>query len=658
MNTKAYIRVLLAAAVTVGTAACDENSWNDHLNGFEEMEDAPITDQQSVEYTLTAADYSTIASNSTNVALAGEEGKDALAAVGTSRMFSEAAPASMYIPAFLETTNFPYFTLSEGSAVKVTYNQLLPGNETVAEATGAQALTVPAQFYMDYVWESDVDYIDAFSPSKPISKYIQDFMADEADANDGLYAVVTYNEADADPIFGATGGNQPTEPVEIFGETFTESLGAFTIENTLLPEAAEYIWSWGGANYGAKASAFISGASYASESWLISPEIDLTGVSETVLTFEHVINKWPDADYAKANCTLWGRTAGGSWKQITIPQYTGNDSWTFGASGEISLASFEGSKMQLAFKYTSEDDKSGTWEVKNLVLNGIPAVAHAPARAAGAAVATTSKNAVYYYDGAQWTVPDNFVVLQPGTYAEMGQRYNNLSAAEPYLSTYLNRNYPYAAADDVKYVLWLHYSGGATAYDCSQYVFNGSEWEAAPVSETVTDQFARTADGWVYSPNVNIYLPAGKNQPLSTLYFQACVDWVYENICVPLGDTSIKSGLYYVSSYGNNEYYSGTSAYQGNVDLRPSAARAQYPAEYDSMSDDEIVALEKSRFMNEVMPGALAALHSDAKPIAGVDVLYNITFGVYNGSSTLYYTAVFRVSGPGTFEPVSCTWDE
>ena len=165
-----------------------------------------------------------------------------------------------------------------------------------------------------------------------------------------------------------------------------------------------------------------------------------------------------------------------------------------------------------------------------------------------------------------------------------------------------------------------------------------------------------TGGKWMYDPNVTITLPAGKGQELSTLYFQACVDWVYEHICKPLGDTDIKSGKFYISSYGNNEYYSGTSAYQGNVDLRASSAQAQYPAEYGSMSDEEIINLEKKRFMFEVMPGALGMLHPDAKPIEGLEVLYTVNFGVYNGSSTVTETAVFKVVGQGKFEPVSCTW--
>ncbi len=74
------------------------------------------------------------------------------------------------------------------------------------------------------------------------------------------------------------------------------------------------------------------------------------------------------------------------------------------------------------------------------------------------------------------------------------------------------------------------------------------------------------------------------------------------------------------------------------------------------MSDEEIVALEKERFMNEVMPGALAMLHPDAKPVEGIDVIYTINFAVYTGTTTTY-TARFLVVGNGQFEPIDCTWD-
>ncbi|MDE6206433.1 MAG: choice-of-anchor J domain-containing protein [Muribaculaceae bacterium] len=655
MKANKYIFAAAMACGAVALPGCDENSWNDKLEGFEGITDAPITVVESVEFTLAEADYSTIAGLAANKELAGDDGAAALAAVGTLKCFSAEAPASVYVPAWLETTSFPYYTLNDGSSVRLTYRVATDAPEYFADAAEPQTFTVDADMYHDEVWGGD-DWVDCFVPSRPAADYIPSLLADYADANDGMMCVVSYRQSQQEPVFGAGEAPAPT-PVEVFAQSFTEALEPFTTQNVSLPEELDYVWSWGGVNYGAKASAF-KDKSYPSEAWLISPEIDLTGYTEPVLAFEHVVNKFPDLDFAKANCTLWVRTgATAAWEQVTIPQYTDNTSWTFGTSGDINLAAYEGKKIQLGFKYVSEEDKSGTWEVKNLTLNAIPASRGAASRAQYF-VPSETRNALYLYTDDSWQpAPKSFTVLSPADYTAMGQSYPNLSAAEPYLSKYLDLNMPYAAEGDIETVVWNRYAGGSAAYTASAYIYDGSAWAPYDFITTETAQFVRAQGKWMFDPNVTITLPAGRNEPLSTLYFQTCTDWVYENICVPMGDTSIKSGLFYVTSYGNNEYYSGTSAYQGNVDLRPQAARDQYPAGYEGMSDDEIIELEKTRFMNEVMPGALAILHPDAAPLPGFEVLYTINFSAYFADRTTRpFTAIFRVAAKGTFEPVSCTW--
>lgn len=58
MKTKIF-NALIAGACVVALASCDDNSWNnEHLNGFDD--DPAITDVQSIEYTLTDADYASI----------------------------------------------------------------------------------------------------------------------------------------------------------------------------------------------------------------------------------------------------------------------------------------------------------------------------------------------------------------------------------------------------------------------------------------------------------------------------------------------------------------------------------------------------------------------------------------------------------------------
>ncbi len=652
MKTNKYFRAMLAAALTCAATACDENSWNDHLDGFESGTDEPKENVQTIEYTLTDANYATIAGLSANTALAGEEGAAALKAVGTLKRFSTDAPASKYVPAFLSDASFPYFTLTNGSSVKLTYRMAQDEPEAYKAAQTVQQYAVTAQEYQEKVWASE-DYVNAFAPSKQPADYLPAILDANLDPADGTYAVVSYLMATQEPVFG---GSAPAEPVEVFNANLTDEdvYNTFTADNTVLPEGLSYVWSYGGANYGAKASAYANGTNFDAEAWLISPAIDLSAFADATLTYDQATNFFSSLDVLPDQAAVYVREKGGEWVKLN-PQYPTSLSWTFVSSGDIDLSDFAGKVIEIGFCFRSTSVKSGTWEVKNIVVMATPA---ARSSRAAISVPTEARNAVYCYANNAWTAAGrDFAVLQPADYAAMGQTYNNLSAAEPYLSKYLNINYAYASEGDIKYVYWLKYtSGSGTAYECSAYKYDGTAWGADNFTVEETNQFVMTGGKWMYDPNVTITLPAGKGQELSTLYFQACVDWVYEHICKPLGDTDIKSGKFYISSYGNNEYYSGTSAYQGNVDLRASSAQAQYPAEYGSMSDEEIINLEKKRFMFEVMPGALGMLHPDAKPIEGLEVLYTVNFGVYNGSSTVTETAVFKVVGQGKFEPVSCTW--
>lgn len=238
-----------------------------------------------------------------------------------------------------------------------------------------------------------------------------------------------------------------------------------------------------------------------------------------------------------------------------------------------------------------------------------------------------------------------------------GKTYGNLTKAQAdyALPIFLKQTFPYAQAGNQQFIVFN--CNDVKAYVGRQYIFDGAEWAENDGIEETTLQFVRQGGSWKADPSVVLVLPSGKGQELSATYYQACTDWVYENIDVPLGSTSITSGFGYVTSYGNNEYYSGTSAYLNNVDLRADKAAAQYPEGYAGMSDAEIVALMKKRFETEVMPGVLAKLHPEAAPMEGVQVTYTITFGTYDGSNHTE-TIRFEVTAPGTFTFLDCTWNE
>ena len=54
----------------------------------------------------------------------------------------------------------------------------------------------------------------------------------------GRGAIVSYKQALQEPSFGG-GGSIPSGPVELFAQTFTEDLGAFTIDNRNMPAIFE-----------------------------------------------------------------------------------------------------------------------------------------------------------------------------------------------------------------------------------------------------------------------------------------------------------------------------------------------------------------------------------------------------------------------------------
>lgn len=172
---------------------------------------------------------------------------------------------------------------------------------------------------------------------------------------------------DGKPVDG-TGGDTPSDDLTtIFSETFESSQGDFTIEDKHLGTGISYVWTHD-SDYGyMKASAF-AGSSVESESWLISPVVDLTGATNCQLSFTHVGNFFkgtmPD------NAKVWGRAEGGTWTELTIDKYPASDSWDSDVTGTVDLSQFDGQRMQFAFVYTSSSSVAGTWEVEDIEVKG------------------------------------------------------------------------------------------------------------------------------------------------------------------------------------------------------------------------------------------------------------------------------------------------
>lgn len=163
---------------------------------------------------------------------------------------------------------------------------------------------------------------------------------------------------------GDTIGEIPVTTV--FSETFASGQGEFTVKNVTVPaEMGAEVWTWDSYKY-MKATSFVNYTDYAAESWLISPEVDLSNATNATLTFEYVARYFTNLP---ENITLWITESNvENWQQLTIPNHVLQDAWTpFAKSGDIDLNAYKGKKVKIGFKYNCTE-KAGTYELKNISI--------------------------------------------------------------------------------------------------------------------------------------------------------------------------------------------------------------------------------------------------------------------------------------------------
>ncbi len=183
----------------------------------------------------------------------------------------------------------------------------------------------------------------------------------------GLKSVTAY-----DIEGGGSVEPQPPTPSgqQIFAASFATGEDGFTTSDIKLGDGMTYCWKYDDRYSCMKASAFVGGSNQAADSRLISPEIDLTGVSGAQATFEQACKFFQSLDNAKTMISLEVSADNGTtWTALAAPDLKDYDSWTFAPSGAIDLTPYAGKKIRLAFHYTSTTTVAGTWEVKNLVVS-------------------------------------------------------------------------------------------------------------------------------------------------------------------------------------------------------------------------------------------------------------------------------------------------
>lgn len=662
--------VFLIGAVTLGMASCGENSWNDtYLPGFEGGPN--FSNVQSFDYTLTDEDYTTLSKNKTNVALAkAADASKELSNVGKLFYLNQKITPETYIPNLLNDSTFKYFTLTDGSAVNVTYRvaEDMPAAMIGMNAAGKYTVTT-ADYQAAY--GSEKNYSESFSPLAPASSNVPRILKSQfPNAAAGDYVVVNYNNSDSEPVFGE-GGFEETDVIKSSLKKGDEidAMGYVTAicnQGFVLSDKSGSILVYFGSSYD-KSYEIGDQVAVKGEIGAYNKGLQVTGSSATVRKFDKGEFKYPapkvytgaemdeaiqrTGDALGVYCQITGKvTVSGNYVNVSVPGAEKATGSGYQVTTEQKALFESGKEYTITGYFLSVSQSNKVPKFFNMVIvDAKPAgTKAASAQRRVANIPSTGVNALYVYSGSSWSIASDAVVLQPSDYSMMGvSGYLTADQAASFIPKFMEVNYPYAEPDAKKYVVYAVKDGFMT----EEYTFNGSVWENSISNEgvvTQTSQFVRRGGKWYMDPSIELTLPAGRNQATSTWFFQACVDWIRDNV---------QNGAAYITSYGNNEYYCGTSAYQGNIDHRVSAARGQYAAGYEGMSDEEVVALEKKRFETEVCPGTLAVLYPNIAPAPGVEPTVTIHFSVYTGATT-EYTIVYKVIGKAQFEFVSCTWND
>ena len=380
--------------------------------------------------------------------------------------------------------------------------------------------------------------------------------------------------------------------------------------------------------------------------------MEITGAVADELLTTRVNDEY--AYYAKMTGTV---AINGNYYNFILADATTAQGSFYGATDELKAQLSDGMECTIYGYFTS---LSGGKYI-NMVVTSIES---APAATALALKVNSEKQYAFFkFNGSAYEATE-IVAVQPADYTSMGQGYGSFTAPaqDSYLPKFLSEKYPYAQVDDKLYVGYRCYSGGATSWKVDEYLFNG-EWTKTAYFESRQDQFRKTEGEWLIDRTLELDYTS-TSSPETKAFYQYCVNWVYDFKDVPMGapardnageilsteivliDGNKPAGNYWVSNYGNNEFYTGASAYYGNMDWRPSAVKGGFAAAgMGDLSDDEILAKLKEHTA-EVYAEVLGYMY----PEVTADDYKKVIIKVYCYGPNKNYSFTFDVVEKGKFQ--------
>ena len=687
---KNIIKSLLSIAAVALMWGCETGYYNEnYLDGYQNNNE--ITDVRNLELTLDADHYAAIAKNSTNKSIAQEEGDEAVSALNSlskNHYFASADYAAMFIPAYLDQL---YPTYDNGSVALVNYTLAVDVPANVVAMNAATEYTLTEDDYKT-IWNSETDYVSALTPST-VNKLKSVLVATEGMVA-GDYVAVTYNYSASEPATddeeqgGENEGEQPAssytsvlgsaalgDVVEVKGyisavssqgPIVTDNGGSVILYKATGLEVGDEVTVNGtitAYNCGfqldtSKGATFEKTGTVATAITYPTP-VEITGAMADELLTSRVEDEY--AQYVKISGTA---SVSGNYYNFNIDGATTAVGSFYGLTDAQKAVIADGGHYTVYGYFVTISVYAGAPKYINFITVSLEE--STPAATTFAAKVTSEKKYAFFkYNGTAFEATD-IVAVQPAEMTEMGQTYGSFTNPQQdnYLPKYLAQKYPYAQDGKSLYVAYRCYASGATTWKVDHYTYT-TEWSKVIYFENKTDQFRKSEGKWNIDRTLELNLPNG--DAFTKSFYQYCVNWVYDNKDVALGapardnagviiTTDIvningakPSGNYWVSNYGNNEFYTGASAYYGNMDWRVSAVRGGFTAAGMGELTDEQIQEKLKEHTAEVFGAVLSCLYPDMTPEEYKKVVIN--FYVYGPNVT--YTCTYNVTGTGAFEFVA-----
>ncbi|HPD94394.1 MAG: choice-of-anchor J domain-containing protein [Bacteroidales bacterium] len=605
--------------------ACDpmEDTYN-------KLDDSKEPYHGDIAYTLVATDYS----NAAAYAKADDSISTWTGYISSFSAFNDSFPGSKYIAKLLPDL-FPAYNV--GSKASITYNYFAKMPENLTAYANASSYSFVQS---DYARVDSLTGITGYLyPDFNPEFYIPAILADSVPnpQKDDIHKVI-YKYSDVKPLINVVNN------AVVFAEDFETATAYETIDInnwTQYIEAGTATWegrSFGGNTY-ASFSAHNTGEP-SNIAWLLTPAIDLTEYSAVKLNFKSkdgYNNGDPLEVLISTDYPGTGDPNSYTWTNLNPTLSTGNVSGyasDFTASGDISLNSYCGGVIYIAFKYSGGDGSiTTTMQIDDFVVTaltqGYEVVGEQPY------IITD----YYQYDGTSWAKMDNVHYLTSKDYDAMGDPgdYDNFSSSvlpQDYIPKYLNNLYPTAGEGVSAIVLYKYYTGTSlkTLTIADKLTYTSGEWVSSyNFISTTTAQFIYKPNlGWIFDPTIHLD-PSYED-------YMLLVNYVYSNL----------SRTYGSSNYANDEFYYGASAHYLNFDLRLSNKTTYNIPGFDTGTEEEQIALTWSR-LQEGLVILLQLKYPDAvTEVNDIPVYYWVTFATYeNDLSKNTYTGIFKCTKAG-----------